>query len=144
MKIDFDDTKLANAPAQTLFEVLTDYQSYPSFNSAVVNVTVVKKDETGAAFVADMKSKVGKQAQAFDRYKRDQDLNVERTYDGMKAPPPGPLTSSMRATFILGGTIGMSWLRGVMMKPLLKPMVSRWTSSHSSKKPNGAPGQADR
>ncbi len=80
-----------------LFEVLTDYQSYPSFNPAVVNMTVVKKDETGAEFVADMKSKVGKQAHAFDRYKRDQDFAVERTYDGMKAPPPGPLTSSMRA-----------------------------------------------
>ena len=38
MDIHFNDTRPANAPASTLFEVLTDYTHYPSFNSALVNV----------------------------------------------------------------------------------------------------------
>jgi hypothetical protein len=30
MKIDFNDTKPANASAQMLFDVLTDYTAYPA------------------------------------------------------------------------------------------------------------------
>ena len=115
-----------NASAQTLFDVLTDYRSYPRFSPSVVNMTVVKKDEEGAEFVAGMKSKVGKQAHAFDRYKRGRDLAVERTYDGIEGSSTWtayPVNESS-STFTLDGTIGMSWLRGLMIKPFLKRMAS--------------------
>ena len=57
MEIHFNDTRPAKASAATLFEVLTDYASYPSFNKAVTNVRVVRKDDSGAEFVADRTTK---------------------------------------------------------------------------------------
>jgi ribosome-associated toxin RatA of RatAB toxin-antitoxin module len=38
MDIHFNDTRPANASAATLWEVITDYTSYPTFNSAIINV----------------------------------------------------------------------------------------------------------
>ncbi len=73
MNIHFNHTEPVEAPAETLFDVITDYASYPSFNSAVVKVEVVAKDETGAEFLADRKTKIGKQVRAFDRYQRSGD-----------------------------------------------------------------------
>ena len=35
MDIHFNDTQPANASAETLFDVLTDYPDYPTFNSAI-------------------------------------------------------------------------------------------------------------
>ena len=42
MDIHFNDTQPANASAETLFDVITDYPDYPRFNSAVVDVKVVE------------------------------------------------------------------------------------------------------
>ena len=36
-----------------LFEAITDYPAYTDVNSALIQVRVVKKDETGAEIVAD-------------------------------------------------------------------------------------------
>jgi len=36
MNIHFNHTEPADAPAETLFEVITDYAGYPRFNPAVV------------------------------------------------------------------------------------------------------------
>ena len=47
MDIHFNDTRAANAPAATLFEVLTDYENYPSFNSALINVRKIFFFEIG-------------------------------------------------------------------------------------------------
>ena len=38
MNIHFNDTQSADAPAETLFEVITDYINYPRFNSALIKV----------------------------------------------------------------------------------------------------------
>ena len=70
MDIHFNDTRAAEAPAAVLWEVITDYPGYPSFNSAIVDVRVAKKDETGAEFIADRKTRVGKTVRAYDRYER--------------------------------------------------------------------------
>ena len=64
MNIHFNHTEPVNASAQTLFDVITDYTSYPSFNSALIKVEVVSKDEQGAEFLADRKTKIGKQVRA--------------------------------------------------------------------------------
>ena len=58
MNIHFNDTQPADASAETLFDVITDYANYPRFNSALIKVDVVKKDESGAEFLADRKSVV--------------------------------------------------------------------------------------
>ena len=83
MDIHFSDTHPANASAATLWEVITDYASYPTFNSAIINVRVAKKDSSGAEFLADRKTKIGKTVRAYDRYQQaGRDLVVERTYEG--------------------------------------------------------------
>ena len=66
MGIHVNDTQPAGAPAGTLVEVITDYASYPGFNPALIQVQVVKKDDTGAEFVADRKTKIGKRVRAYD------------------------------------------------------------------------------
>ncbi len=73
MDIHFNHTEPVHAPAETLFEVITDYAGYPRFNPAVVRMTVVAKDQNGAEFVA-------KQVRTFDRYERRPDLKIKRTY----------------------------------------------------------------
>jgi Polyketide cyclase / dehydrase and lipid transport len=84
MNVHFNDTRPANASAETLFEVITDYANYPSFNSPLIHVNVVRKDESGAEFIADRKTKIGKKVRAFDRYKaqrgprRRKDVRRER------------------------------------------------------------------
>jgi ribosome-associated toxin RatA of RatAB toxin-antitoxin module len=82
MDIHFNDTRRADAPAATLFEVITDYPGYPDFNPALMQVRLIKHDDTGAGFVADRKTRIGKQVRAYDRYERHQDLVVERSYEG--------------------------------------------------------------
>jgi ribosome-associated toxin RatA of RatAB toxin-antitoxin module len=44
MDIHFNHTEPVDAPAETLFEVITDYAGYPRFNPAVIRMTVVAKD----------------------------------------------------------------------------------------------------
>lgn len=80
MNIHFNHTEPADAPAEILFEVLTDYAGYPRFYPAVVKVTVVARNESGAELVADRTTRIGTQVRAFDRYERHGDLVIERTY----------------------------------------------------------------
>ena len=77
MNIHFNHTEPVNASAQTLFDVITDYANYPSFNPALIHVEVVSKDEQGAEFLADRKTKIGKQGRAYDRYELNGDPVVE-------------------------------------------------------------------
>jgi len=123
MNIHFNHTEPVNASAQTLFDVITDYASYPSFNSALIRVEVVSKDEQGAEFVADRKTKIGKQVRAYDRYELNGDLVVERTYDGNESArstwtvhPVDENTS----TLTIDASQSMGPVRGVLMKPALK------------------------
>jgi hypothetical protein len=65
MDIHFNHTEPVDAPAETLFEVITDDAGYPRFNPAVVKMTVVAKDEDGAEFIAKRKTRIAKQVRAF-------------------------------------------------------------------------------
>ena len=78
MNIHLNDTRSADAPAGTLFEVMTDYPSYPDFDPTLIHVTVISQDDTGAEFVANRKIKIGKLVRAHGRYERDQDFVVGR------------------------------------------------------------------
>ena len=62
MNIHFNHSEPVEAPAETLFDVITDYASYPSFNSALITVVLVARDDAGAEFLADRKTKIGKRA----------------------------------------------------------------------------------
>jgi ribosome-associated toxin RatA of RatAB toxin-antitoxin module len=124
MEIHFNDTRPANAPASTLLEVITDYPSYPSFNPAVINVRVVKKDGSGAEFVADRKTRIGKLVRAYDRYeRRGRDLVIERTYEG-NASARSTWTihpvDATRSALEIDATQRMDPIRGFVMKPALK------------------------
>ena len=66
MDIHFNHTEPVHASAETLFDVITDYAAYPSFNSSVTKVTVVTRNERGAEFLADRKTKIGKRVRAYD------------------------------------------------------------------------------
>lgn len=125
MNIHFNDTRPANASAATLFEVITDYPSYPGFNSAVTNVRVVRKDDTGAEFVADRKTRIGKRVRAYDRYEQRRDLVVERTYEGS---PSARSTWTIHpvdadhSTLTIDASQSMGPVRGLLMKPFLKKL----------------------
>jgi ribosome-associated toxin RatA of RatAB toxin-antitoxin module len=98
MKLHFKDTQPVNAFGETLWEVITDCPSYPRFNPTVAGMTVRRKDEDGAEFLADMRSKIGKQLTAFDRYRRDGDIAIMRTYDGLEGSSTWTFTPSMPTT----------------------------------------------
>ena len=123
MDIHFNDSRPADASAETLFDVITDYASYPRFNSAIIKVRVVRKDETGAEFVADRKTKIGRQVRAFDRYERHGDLIVRRTYDGSDSARSTwtihPVDEA-HSTLTIDASQKMGPLRGLVMKPMLK------------------------
>src|SRR5262249_39012673 len=93
MTIHFNETRAADAPAATLWEVITPYADYPKFNSAIVDVRVARQDEGGAEFVADRKTRIGKTVRAYDRYAHEgRDLVLERTYEG---------NASARSTWVI-------------------------------------------
>jgi ribosome-associated toxin RatA of RatAB toxin-antitoxin module len=123
LDIHFNHTEPVEAPAEILFDVMTDYSNYPSFNSALINVTTVSKDESGAEFLADRKTKIGKKVRAFDRYERNGDLVVERTYDGNESARS---TWTVRpvdddhCTLTIDASQSMGAVRGVIMKPALR------------------------
>jgi ribosome-associated toxin RatA of RatAB toxin-antitoxin module len=123
MNIHFNHTEPVEAPAEVLFGVITDYTNYPSFNSALIKVEVVTKDESGAEFLADRKTKIGKQVRAFDRYEVNGNLVVERTYDGNESARSTwtvhPVDDS-HCTLTIDAAQSMGPVRGLAMKPALK------------------------
>jgi ribosome-associated toxin RatA of RatAB toxin-antitoxin module len=125
MNIHFNDTRPADASAATLFEVITDYAAYPRFNKAVTNVRVVKKDDTGAEFLADRTTKIGKQVRAYDRYERHGDLVVERTYEGSSSARSTwtihPVDAS-HSTLTIDASQSLGPVRGLLMRPALKKL----------------------
>ena len=122
MNIHFNDTQPADASAETLFAVITDYVHYPGFNSALINVDVVKKDEDGAEFVADRKTKIGKQVRAFDRYEHNGDFVVERTYSGVEGGSKWTIhpVDENHCTLTIDAAQTMGPVRGTVMRPFLK------------------------
>jgi hypothetical protein len=119
-------TQPANASAKTLFEVITVYGNYPSFNPSVTGVAVLRKGESGAEFIAGRTAKIGKQAHAFDRCEVDGGVfGVERTHHGIdgsstwNARPAG----EGRSTLTIDGTMRVSLLRGLVLKLVLKRIL---------------------
>ena len=124
MDIHFNHTEPVQAPAETLFDVITDYAGYPCFNSSVTKVTVVTKNERGAEFLADRRTKIGKRVRAYDRYERDgDDVVVERTYEGSSSARSTwrvhPLPDGT-STLTIDASQSMGPVRGIVMKPALK------------------------
>ena len=123
MKISFNHTEPVQAPATVLFGVITDYTGYPSFNKALTKVAVVAKDENGAEFLADRTTKIGKQVRAFDRYERNGDLVIERTYDGSESARSTWTVHAVNeghCTLTVDASQTMDPVRGVVMEPALK------------------------
>lgn len=125
MNIHFNDSRPANASAETLFDTITDYVNYPKFNSSLIHVEVVTKNESGAEFVADRKTKIGSKVRAFDRYERtgDGDLIIERTYDGNESARSTWTIHAVdeeHSTLTIDASQGMGRIRGLVMKPALR------------------------
>jgi ribosome-associated toxin RatA of RatAB toxin-antitoxin module len=122
MNIHFTDTKSADASAETLFEVITDYVNYPSFNSALIKVDVVKKDQSGAEFVADRKTRIGQQVHAWDNYERNGDFVIERTYEGVDGASTWTIhpVDEGHSTLTIDAAQSMGPVRGTVMRPFLK------------------------
>ena len=123
MEVHFNDTRSAAAPAETLFDVVTDYANYPEFNSALIHVHVVHQDADGAEFVADRKTSIGPRLRAYDTYRHDGDHVVERRY---KDNESDRFTWTIHAvdegnsTLKIDAVQSMDPLRGTVMKPLLR------------------------
>ena len=122
MNIHFNDTQSADASAETLFGVITDYANYPRFNSALINVDVIKKDESGAEFLADRKTKIGEQVRAFDHYEHNGDFVVERTYEGVEGSSRWTIhaVDADHCTLTIDAAQKLGPVRGVVMRPFLK------------------------
>ncbi len=123
MQIHFNDTQPAGASAETLYGVITDYASYPRFNSSVRTVQVVTHDDRGAEFIAGRSTKVEKNAHAYDRYEVGDDLVIERTY-GSETDARSTWTihavDGSHATLNIDASMTMPWWKGLVMKPFLK------------------------
>jgi hypothetical protein len=61
--------------------MIIDYR-YPRLNAAVIGIRLVRKDDGGAAFVADRRTRIGRRVRVCDRYDCHRDLVIERTYEG--------------------------------------------------------------
>jgi hypothetical protein len=122
MNIHFNDTQSADASAETLFEVITDYVNYPRFNSALIKVDVVRKDREGAEFLADRKTKIGEQVHAFDHYDHNGDFVIERTYTGVDGASKWTIhpVDENHATLTIDAAQTMGAVRGTLMRPFLK------------------------
>jgi hypothetical protein len=97
----------------------------PSFNSALIAVRVVKKDDAGAEFVADRKTKIGRHVRAYDRYQQHRDLVVERTYEGNDSARSTWTIHPVDAdhcTLTIDASQSMGPVRGLVMKPFLKKL----------------------
>lgn len=128
MDIHFKDIQYANAPADKLFEVITDYSSYPRFNPAVESVDVVAKNERGAEFFVIRNTSVGKHVHAFDRYERNGDFTIKRTY-GSRSTGRSIWTihgvDAGRSALTIEATTTMPAWKGVVMRPILKRVFFR-------------------
>jgi hypothetical protein len=105
-------------------------------------VTVVTKNERGAEFLADRKTKIGKQVRAFDRYDRNGDFVLERTYDGNESARSIWTIHRIddeNSTLTIEATLSMGPVRGVLMKPALKHLFCGINFTRSSRRPNAAP-----
>jgi ribosome-associated toxin RatA of RatAB toxin-antitoxin module len=122
MNIHFNDTQSADASAETLFEVITDYSNYPRFNSALIKVDVRKKDDGGAEFVADRKTKIGEQVHAWDRYEHNGDFVVERTYEGVDGASTWTIhpVDDHHSMLTIDAAQKLGPVRGTIMRPFLK------------------------
>jgi Polyketide cyclase / dehydrase and lipid transport len=111
---------------KTLFEVITRYGNYPSFNPSVTGVTVLGQDESGAEFLAGWKTRIGKQAHAFHRCEVNGTVfGVERTYHGIDGSPTWTARSAGqgRSTLTIAGSMRVWLLRGLVMKLFLKRIL---------------------
>jgi ribosome-associated toxin RatA of RatAB toxin-antitoxin module len=125
VNIHFNDTRPADAPAATLLDVITDYAAYPKFNPALIDVKVIQKDDNGAEFVADRKTRIGKQVHAYDRYQRNPDFVVERTYEGSASARSCwtiHAVDASRSTLTIDASQRMGPVRGLVMRPFLKKL----------------------
>jgi ribosome-associated toxin RatA of RatAB toxin-antitoxin module len=124
MDVHFAETRRAAAPARILFEVVTDYAGYPGFHSALMHVAVLRKDEHGAEFVADRRTKIGERVRAVDRYERDGALVVERTFAGDAVARSTwtirPSDDERYCTLSIDAVQSASRLRGTVMRPFLR------------------------
>lgn len=123
MEIHFRDTQDANAPAEMLFGVITDYAAYPRFNPAVERMEVVTQNAGGAEFLAIRNTSVGKQVRAFDKYERDGDFTIKRTYGpesaGLSTWTIRPVDAG-RSTLTIEARMTMPGWKGVVMRPILR------------------------
>jgi ribosome-associated toxin RatA of RatAB toxin-antitoxin module len=124
MLIHFNHEELVAAPAHMLFQVLTDYERYPQFNSVVTTVDVAWKNDSGAEFRAGRKTRVEKNASALDRYSHDDaGYTIERTY-GSATDARSTWTvrsiDASRSTFGIDASMSMPWMKGIIMRPLLR------------------------
>jgi hypothetical protein len=105
---------------------ITDYASYPGFNPSVTHVTVLRKDGSGAEFLAGRKTKIGKQAHAFDRYDAGGSIfRVGRTCDGIDGSSARAMrpAGEGRSTLTINGTMKVSLPRGLVLKLALKRIL---------------------
>jgi ribosome-associated toxin RatA of RatAB toxin-antitoxin module len=126
MKIHFNDTQSANAPAEALFDTITDYANYPNFNSHVVTMDLISHDDERAEFRAGRNTTVEKNTRAFDHYsRRNGDLVIDRTY-GAETGQDARSTWTIHAvdadhsTLNIDASMTMPWWKGIVMKPFLR------------------------
>jgi ribosome-associated toxin RatA of RatAB toxin-antitoxin module len=125
MDIHFNATRMAGASAATLFDVLTDYPDYPKFNPALIHVSVVRRDDNGAEFVADRKTWIGRRVHAQDRYERGEDLVIHRTYAGSPSARSTWTIHPVDAdhcTLTIDASQQMNQVQGLVMKPFLRKL----------------------
>jgi ribosome-associated toxin RatA of RatAB toxin-antitoxin module len=141
MDIHFNHTEPVAAPAEALFEVITDYAGYSRFNPAVVKMTVVARHENGAEFVAKCKTRIAREVRAFDRYQHHGDLVIKRTY-GPESAAQSTWTirpvDGGHSTLTIDASTTMPLVPGLVMKPLLRRLFYGINFSPSSKRRSDA------
>ena len=125
MLIHFQHTELVAVSPQQLFDVLTDYQSYPASNPQVVSATIIDRHDNKVEVQAQRTTLIGKQVRFTDTYAPKPLLQFVRRYaDNGAAISTWTVEPAFggQAYFTITAETTMPSVQGIFLYPILKRM----------------------
>jgi ribosome-associated toxin RatA of RatAB toxin-antitoxin module len=128
MHIKFQRTELVDAEPDRLWQILTDYESYPRTNPLVTRVRVLHRDVHGAEVEADRKVFFEPRVHFFDTYSPPPLRQLERRYateNAMRSVWTVEPANAGRAYFTIVADANLPPVIGWLLRPLLARMFYR-------------------
>jgi ribosome-associated toxin RatA of RatAB toxin-antitoxin module len=128
MRVRFERSVTVAVDAARLFEIITDYESYPAFVPAVATITVVARDDDGVEVVVGWTTRLGRESRFWDRYTRGDETRIERRLAGNEAAHTAWTIQAVdagHATLTLTASLDAPWIVRLLLAPMLARAVDR-------------------